>query len=66
MKRLSDPLDAWIKAHAEELRPHAGQPAAIDPARGLCILAPTVEALLDELARRGLDTDPTLTLTPIF
>ncbi len=61
-----DPLAEWMAAHVEELRPYAGQQAAIDPVRDLCIIRPTLDELIDELFARGLDQDHELTITPIL
>lgn len=49
-----DPVHAWMAAHRDALAPHAGQLAAIDPARGLLATGADYDAVFDQLDALGI------------
>lgn len=52
-----DPVHAWMAAHRDELAPHAGQLAAIDPEQGLLATGADYDAVFAALDARGIASD---------
>jgi hypothetical protein len=64
-KVTSDPVHAWMVAHRDELVGLVGHRIALDPNRGIIASAPTIEGLVDEMERRNLLADHTLTVLTV-
>lgn len=62
----NDPIEDWIQAHLEELRPHAGKRVAIDPDRGLIAVGDSYEAVADQLAALGIAPNSGVVIVPLY
>lgn len=55
----------WIRAHGAELARYAGQRVAIDPARGVVAVGPTVEAVEAALQTAGVEPEADIVIFPV-
>lgn len=61
-----DPVQLWIEAHLDELRPHVGKQAAIDPVRGLLAVGANYGEVADQLDALGVPRESGVVIGPVL
>lgn len=60
-----DPVQDWMDAHPEELRQHAGERVAIDPARGIVASGATYGEVSAALDAMGVPASADVVIVPV-